>query len=77
MVYGASALSCRLVSHVYEMREIRTYRRGDDTLVNVNFVHRLLASSNQNFMDTFRGKRHAAQVLHIILAKAWSDLAQL
>ena len=76
IVYGASALSCRLISHVYQMRKIQTYRRGDDTLVDVNFVHCLLASSNQNFMDTFRSECHAAEVFHIILTGTMLDLAQ-
>jgi len=75
MVYGASALSCRLISHVYQMREIQTYSRCDDSLVDVDLVHRLLASSNQNFVDTFRGECHAAEVFHIILTGTMLDLA--
>lgn len=75
MVYGASALSCDLISQFSLVHGMQTYCGGNDSLVDVNLVHGLLATGNQNFMHTFRGERHAAQILHVILTATVSDLA--
>jgi hypothetical protein len=75
MVYGASALSYGLISQVPLAHKIQTYRGRDNSFVHINFVHRFLTSSNQNFMDTFRSECHASQIFHIILTRMLSDLA--
>jgi hypothetical protein len=54
-----------------------TYRGCDNSFVDIDFVHRLLTSSYQDFMDTLRGECHAAQIFHVILTKVTLALARL
>jgi hypothetical protein len=77
IVYGASALSYNLISESQCVHRVQTYRGCDDSLVDIDFVHGLLTSSNQDFMDTLRGECHAAQIFHVILTEVTLALARL